>query len=391
MKRLTLFITLLTVVLSAMAQNYMNYVYDNRNSTSRIAIVLYEKDARGFYKKSVNIPVESTELYQKGYAYDKKSHQLYIKGNFANYVVTVNDSEAKLLKRNKHMTQGKEDELHKVIEQANHELEEKFTALNLVRQKEIEDSIARAKADSIKEAREDSLNKVRQAQEDEDYRKTHDWRWVPVHNYSLTCTLCDKTIRDKNSLFCMGVRNDTLYHVSVEELALGVKYSEVHPLPVSEYLKRDYLYNYHLNMFGDSLQYVNSQLMDKPATFNYVLLSEAFDEVNKIAPYGYFEDWEWDNEYGTVSFNFRYTNTNKATIKYIDVYWVITNDVNDVRKTGHFQGTGPLEEWQTASWDWDYSSYYVAGDATNMNITKVIITYTNGQKKVLTKSMLRFN
>jgi hypothetical protein len=30
-----------------------------------------------------------------------------------------------------------------------------------------------------------------------------------------------------------------------------------------------------------------------------------------------------------------------------------------------------LEEWESASWNWDHSSYYVAGDASKMNISKV--------------------
>lgn len=53
--------------------------------------------------------------------------------------------------------------------------------------------------------------------------------------------------------------------------------------------------------------------------------------------------------------------------------------------------TGPLEEWESASWDWDHSSYNVAGDASKMNISKVIITYTNGTKVTIPKNKLRFN
>lgn len=83
-------------------------------------------------------------------------------------------------------------------------------------------------------------------------------------------------------------------------------------------------------------------------------------------------------------------NTNSKTIRYIDVYFKVTNGVGDVRKVGHFQGTGPLKEFESGSWEWDSSSYYVAGDASNMNITKVILTYMNGTKKVLTGNLLVF-
>lgn len=81
-------------------------------------------------------------------------------------------------------------------------------------------------------------------------------------------------------------------------------------------------------------------------------------------------------------------NTSTQTIKYIDVYFRVTNDVGDVRKTGHFQGTGPLGEFESATWQWDTSSYYVAGDASKMSITKVILTYMNGAKKVLTGNLI---
>ena len=114
-------------------------------------------------------------------------------------------------------------------------------------------------------------------------------------------------------------------------------------------------------------------------------------KLKKEAPYGYFDSWDWNDEYSMVTFNFRYVNTNPKTIKYIAVYFKITNGVGDVRKTGYFQGTGPLKCGESASWDWDSSSYYVAGDASNMSITKVVITYMNGTKQVVSGKYLRFN
>lgn len=119
-------------------------------------------------------------------------------------------------------------------------------------------------------------------------------------------------------------------------------------------------------------------------------LDEYVKRLKKSAPYGFFTDWGWDSEYSCISFNFNYMNTNRNTIKYIDVYFKVTNDVGDLRKTGHFQGTGPLREFESASWEWDTSYYYVSGDGSNMNINKVILTYMNGTKKVLTGKLLVF-
>lgn len=77
-------------------------------------------------------------------------------------------------------------------------------------------------------------------------------------------------------------------------------------------------------------------------------------------------------------------------MKYIEVYWACTNDVGDIRKTGRFQGTGPLQEWESASWNWDHSSYYVSGDASKMNLTKVVITYMDGSKITIPKNKIMY-
>ena len=78
-------------------------------------------------------------------------------------------------------------------------------------------------------------------------------------------------------------------------------------------------------------------------------------------------------------------------IKYLTVYFKITNDVGDVRKTGYFKGTGPLKEGETASWDWDTSSYFTSGDSTTLSITKLVLTYMNGTTQVVSGKYIKFN
>lgn len=367
-------------------------VYNELNSLVRKALVLYEKDSKGFYIKKENVEFPTVSNIVSSYAYIKKSHELYAQTANANFVITVGDNYAKFLKRNNSIPQLKDEKLDEAISKVNSQLEEKYTELNRLRQKQIEDSIAKAKRDSINKAKQDSINFVQISQQKEKYRKSHKWSDVPIANISLSCSLCDKTIYGKDSLFCIGFKNDTLFHVTIEDLALGQTYVEVHPISVPQKLKDNSRFKFHFDVYGDSLRDCKiKSFIEEPKYSNYLSYLNAMDDVKKIAPYGYFDNWGWNSEYGSVSFHFEYTNTNKATIKYIDVYWTITNDVNDVRKTGHFKGTGPLEEWKSARWNWDYSSYYVAGDATNMVITKVILTYTNGTTKTLTKSMLHFN
>ena len=225
----------------------------------------------------------------------------------------------------------------------------------------------------------------------EKYRKSHVWLWVPVDKTWLDCSLCDYKVYNEDSIACLAYIDDTLYHIKSNVLALDEEYLEIHKLAVPRELQSNRLFKLHMETFADSLQTEARLSIAKNAELlNSVNYLKCIEKVEKLAPYGYFEEWGWDNDYGSVSFHFNYTNTNKKTIKYIDVYWKITNDVDDVRKTGHFQGTGPLEEWNTGRWSWDYSSYYVAGDATHMQITKVILTYMNGSQKVLTGSSIQF-
>ena len=365
-------------------------IYNENNSLMRKALVLYQKDAKGFFHKSENVSLAVVKNISDSYAYDKKSHELYVITSNGNCVITVADNYAKFLKKNKSLPKLKGAELEAAILKVNKRLENKFILLNQQRNRQIEDSIAKAKADSIEKMKQDSIRFVMLRDQKEIYRKSHDWHWVPISKTSLSCSLCSESVYSKDSIFCIGFRNDTLYYMTREKFALGETYIKIHPMHVPPSLKSNSKFQYHFDVFSDSLQNTHDAIMEDPDFSNYIFLSSAAEGVKKTAPYGFFGEWGWSSEYGAVSFHFEYTNTNKATIKYIDVYWTITNDVNDVRKNGHFKGTGPLEQWKSASWNWDYSSYYVAGDASNMVITKVILTYTNGTKRTLTKSMLRF-
>ena len=386
MKKVCLFIFSLLQVCVTHAQTYTT-----DNSIIRKAIVLYSKDEKGFYQKKENLNVPQVKNIINNYAYDKKSHELYVETDDGNYVITVAETFAKVLKKNKSVPQLKDKELMEAIEITNAKLAAKFLKLNEKHQQDIAEAARKAKEDSIRQIREDSIRMSNYQRKAENYRKAHSWHFVPIGNTKLTCSLCDESISYKDSIFCAAVMRDTIYHVESKVLALGITYLKVHKYEIPMSLKNDEKFRYHYEIYGDSLRRDDLKLADDAQFFNYICLERGIDELKEKAPYGFFESWGWDSEYGSISFNFKYTNTNKNTIKYIDVYWTVTNDVNDVRKTGHFKGTGPLKEWETASWNWDNSSYYVAGDASNMKITKVIITYTNGSQKVLTRSLLRFN
>ena len=386
MKRYLTFLACLIVASTLKAQNY-----NSSNSLARVALVYYSQDERGFFHKKENVNLQEVSQVVSSYGYNKKSHELYLETDRSNCIVTVNDDLHKILKKSKSIPQMKDDELSSKSKEVNTRLEEKFARLNQAREKFINDSTQKAREDSIKKAREDSVRFAKLAKQKDDYRKAHSWKWVPINKTHLSCSLCDKSVDSEDSLFCLGFRNDTLYHFSYEDLALDESYLKIHKMYVPATLKSNDKFRYHFEVYGDSLRSFKLTALEDPEDFNSYSVYEALQKVRAKAPNGYFEDWGWNDEYGTITFNFKYTNTNKNTIKYIEVFWVVTNDVGDVRKTGSFRGTGPLAEWETASWNWDHSMYFVAGDATKMDIRKVIITYMNGSKVTIPKNKIWFN
>jgi len=386
MERYLTFLACLIVASTLKAQNY-----NSSNSLARVALVYYSQDERGFFHKKENVNLQEVSQVVSSYGYNKKSHELYLETDRSNCIVTVNDDLHKILKKSKSIPQMKDDELSSKSKEVNTRLEEKFARLNQAREKFINDSTQKAREDSIKKAREDSVRFAKLAKQKDDYRKAHSWKWVPINKTHLSCSLCDKSVYSEDSLFCLGFRNDTLYHFSYEDLALDESYLKIHKMYVPATLKSNDKFRYHFEVYGDSLRSFKLTALEDPEDFNSYSVYEALQKVRAKAPNGYFEDWGWNDEYGTITFNFKYTNTNKNTIKYIEVFWVVTNDVGDVRKTGSFRGTGPLAEWETASWNWDHSMYFVAGDATKMDIRKVIITYMNGSKVTVPKNKIWFN
>lgn len=365
--------------------------FNSSNSLARKAIILYVQDGNGFYHKVENEPALFVDGIINSYAYDKKAQELYAQTTNGNYVITVDKENAKIYKKSKAIPQLKGAELSEAISKVNESLTSKFENLNIERQRHINDSIQKAKEDSIRKAKEDSINLAQKIKETNVYKANHKWIWVPIGSY-IKCDICDKSYSN-DSLLTFKISNDSIYWLTKETGYLDLDYSVLHAAKLTDKIKSNDKFKNHYEIYRDSLingrfSYLNKdiiEIMNSDYFYNYMT------DLQKQAPNGFFVDWSWDHEYSNITFSFTYLNTNKKTIKYIDVYWKVTNDVGDVRKTGNFKGTGPLEEWETASWNWDHSHYYAAGDASKMSITKVIITYMDGSSKVLSKNMIYFN
>lgn len=403
MKRILFLLCVITFAIVSSAETF-----DASNSRSRTAIVLYTIDAQGFYQKQSNVPVDIVDNIEYKYAYDKKNKNLYVTTPFGNYVIGLTEELAKLVKKDKTIPQLKEKEIDDIISMHNASLAEKYANLNLAREKHITDSINKVREQeriAREKARKDSIERSNKEKALNSYRAQHNWHWLPIktkskYSYStgtstvpMECALCDKIISSysTDSIYVIGINNDTIFSTDYKNGLLDNRYIVIHAYKIPNELKQSDYYKQHIEAYADSLSSktdYNTSLMEE---LNLFYLQEYVEKIKKEAPYGLFTEWAWDCEYSSVSFSFTYLNLNKRTIKYIDVYWKITNDVGDVRKTGHFKGTGPVEQYEFGSWNWDYSSYYVAGDASTMEFTKVIITYMNGQQQVLTKNMIKID
>jgi len=383
---------LLTIFLSILTVPLFGQIYNSSNSLSRIGINYYVQDENGFFHKQEYVNLDKVVDPISTYAYDKKTQDLYLITKTGNCVVRVNEALAKYFKKSKTVPMLKEKDLLELISIKNKDLEAKFDKYNSDRQKYLNDSIERAFQDSLKKAKDDSIKQANEILKELNYRKNHDWSWVPTRKCQLFCVVCEKTITTRDSSLCYAIKNDSIFWADRIEGDLGLTYRHIHAAEVPKVLKNNFIFKYHYNVYRDSLE--NSiPLMSKlyAGIRDYMYYEEYLDVLKKRAPHGYFLDWSWDCEYSSISFSFKYLNTNKKTIKYIDVYWTLKNDVGDVRKTGHFSGTGPLEEWESATWSWDHSSYYASGDASKMSLSKVIITYMDGTKVTIPKDKIWYN
>ena len=368
--------------------------YTSENSFMRKAIVLFQKDAKGFYQPSQDVMVDCIYGVTKNYAYDKKNHNLYVLTANGNFVVTLNKDYAKIVKKNYQIPQLKTMEAlalsRKYTEILSLKMEQynknRKDSIELAREKFIKDSIAYEKALAKIKEKNEKIKRDRELA----YKANHNWKSVPTGRIELHCSICDKSIA-KDSLTCLGIKNDSIYFFTLAKGYYNQKIALEHVAKIPSNLANYKDFKYHCEVYRDSLD-SHSKILSNDLV-NYLSASftlEAFKEAKKLAPFGYFGDWGWDNEYGYVTFNFEYTNLNSKTIKYIDVYWYVTNDVNDICGRGNFKGVGPLKEGASASWEWDDSPYYVSGSASNMSISKVILTYMNGTKQVLSKNMIKF-
>ncbi len=382
----------------------------DKNIESATALVSYSKDLHGFWIKKA--PKEITDKLDLSSCYvigkNNKNQSLFVVTDTSIIEITLNKDSYEDFKKDKRIGNLKEKGWKELYDIESDKLARKFQLSNQDRRKEIEDSIAEVKRiEEIKAreiARREAMRQdsIRAAEADREYRETH-----PIHRLDLSslrknlslieqgellkCVIdgCDNRITESR-IMPMGLKNDTLIYGGVTYPILDLGLAEFHALVMNEKIKQDPEIKMYLRAWKDTLTLDSVQAMEYIEYFNYKFRDEYIDKVKKKVPNGYVESWSWDNKYGPASLNISFCNTNKKTIKYIKFFFSIYNDVGDVRGSGSVQGTGPVEEFSTGSWDFNRTGCWPRGDATKMQITKILITYMNGSTTTLTGNKLIF-
>jgi len=144
------------------------------------------------------------------------------------------------------------------------------------------------------------------------------------------------------------------------------------------------------------LQHSHNFSNQSAAIFNIIQYNEFKDKVNKAAPNGFMQKWGWElNSAQGIEPFFCYFNSSKKTIKYADFYFSVFNAVGDKcylkyerSYIGNVRGVGPVEPFEAGSWNWDRATHYTSGDASEMRIVKLVITYMDGTTKTIPNSSI---
>jgi hypothetical protein len=292
-------------------------------------------------------------------------------------VKKVKDSEAKLLTEN--ILKG---------------MQEKYKRKN--------DSISECKRIARENFIKDSIETAqRKAKEQEEYRKTHDWRDLSMSkSYGLKCEFCDINHYMKKYRV-MFISADTLYYLleKPDMSYLGINHVGIHYSTLTREFKNDNQFKEYVSIWRDSIANNNNFSNQSAAIFNLIQYNEFKDKIHSIAPNGFMQRWGWElNSAQGIEPYFCFFNSSKKTIKYVDFYFSVFNAVGDKcylkyerSYIGNVRGVGPVEPFDSGSWNWDRATHYTSGDASEMRIVKLVITYMDGTTKTLPNSSIIYN
>lgn len=275
------------------------------------------------------------------------------------------------------------------------------------------DKVYKEKNDSINEVRriakekqrekeiKDSLEAIkRKAEKLEEYRKNHSWHDLILdYAVKMNCKFCDLEHLDR-TFYVLSLSSDTIYYLQDNPniKMLGKSLSGIHYAEINDVLKQSKKFKEYLEIWHDSLALHNEFTNDEAKTINLYTYVKFKSDIQKEAPYGFIGNWGWNlNSADGVEPYFSFFNTSEKTIKYVDFYFSLYNAVGDrcylrydKSYTGHVRGVGPVEPGSFGSWEWDRATHYTSADASEMKITKVVITFMDKTVRTLTGNAIKY-
>lgn len=248
-----------------------------------------------------------------------------------------------------------------------------------------------AKNDSIAENKNNI--EMQTAKLKEEYRKSHNWHKLSLDKpISFLCGYC-KDFHKENNFYVLSINNDTIYYTLEKEdfSMLGYKLSLIHYTNVSTHFSNNNVYNYYVDIWKDSLDQYNSLTNIDADKINIFRYGKFINDIRMHAPNGFISNWGWNLNYADgIEPYFSYYNTSEKTIKYVDFYFSMYNAVGDKcylkydnSYIGKIRGVGPIEPMDSGVWNWDRATHYTSGDATDMRIVKIVLTYMDNTKLTL--------
>lgn len=372
---------------------------------------IYEVGKDGLYQykeyenEKIISPYEYNQLShgnERFYGYDKKNNRYYFySDNVIGYYSPTKLAESKEFKKkistNKVPIVTLEDipqlkniakaELDKYYKKKNDTiLYEQRIAYEKKREKRVKDSI-------------EAMN--RKEKEYNEYRKDHNWHDLTLdYVVSINCGFC-KIAHNERNMYVVSLSSDTIYYIQdrPDIVMLGKTHSGLHYGEITKLLKQDKKFKEYVEIWRDSIALHNELSNKDAANINLYTYLQFKKEIKKEAPYGFIEKWGWDlnSAYGVVPY-FTFYNTSEKTIKYVDLYFNLYNDVGDrcflkynKSYTGSIRGVGPVVTDSSGSWSWEKATHYTSADASEMKIVKIVITYMDKTVKTLTGNSIKYD
>ena len=319
-------------------------------------------------------------------AHNKKEKLLYTYDDWGCYRIQLTDNWNKYVNKEFNVKKFSNDDLNIAIQKIENDIEKKYIAKN------------NAIITSIKEEqiRNDSIQKEKKKREEEElskYRIEHSFHDFKVKEFENNCILCNGN--KFHNIIPKRVSGDSLIVFELKSSFLGMTYPEFHIMKLK--YRDEKRFGMFLEAYKDSLS-STQYTMEYISEYNKKEKEKFNNELRKVAPNGFIVSWSWSlNSVNGINTYLSYLNTSPKIIKYVDLYFNVYNAVGDrcILKynnsyVGYIRGVGPVEPFNIGSWSSD-ASYYTTGDASKLNITKLVITYMDNTKKTLTGNTIIYN